>query len=294
MANIETVETQRANRRFIKESMRAPMLSREHEQELARHWREEKDQVALHELIRCHIRLAISAATRFRYYGLPMGDLIQEGNIGLMQAAARFDPDRGVRFSTYATWWVRAAMQNYILRNWSIVRTGTTRAQKSLFFSFRRLRAKIENRGFGEMDEEGRRQIANLLGTSVRDVEIMDSYLSSRDQSLHAAIGERGEDEMQDFVKDSRPSPEQVVLKVLDGETRSRWLAEAIKELAPRERTIISKRHLHDQGATLAELGRELGLSKERVRQIEYKAIGKLRVSMAKHVTDPSDIFCQD
>jgi RNA polymerase sigma-32 factor len=235
------------------------MLSREHEQELARHWREEKDQVALHELIRCHIRLAISAATRFRYYGLPMGDLIQEGNIGLMQAAARFDPDRGVRFSTYATWWVRAAMQNYILRNWSIVRTGTTRAQKSLFFSFRRLRAKIENRGFGEMDEEGRHQIANLLGTSVRDVEIMDSYLSR-----------------------------------LDGKTRSRWLAEAIKELAPRERTIISKRHLHDQGATLAELGRELGISKERVRQIEYKAIGKLRVSMAKHVTDPSDIFCQD
>lgn len=145
MAVLDTPETQTANRRFIKAAMKAPLLGREHELELARKWRDERDEAALHELTQSYMRLVISIASRFRNYGLPLGDLVQEGNVGLMQAAARFEPERELRFSTYATWWIRAAIQDFVLRNWSIVRTGTTRAQKALFFNLRRLRAVIQD-----------------------------------------------------------------------------------------------------------------------------------------------------
>lgn len=294
MPYIDTAQTQRANRRFIKESIRAPLLSREREFELARRWRGEEDEAALHELIRSYMRLAISTAEKFRNYGLPMGDLVQEGAIGLMQAAVRFEPERGVRFSTYAAWWIRSAMQDYILRNWSVVRTGTTAAQKSLFFNFRRLRAKIESCTEGPMDQKGKERIAKTLGVEVGDVDMMESRLSYSDQSLNAVVGENGEDEWQDFVLDTRPSPEQVVLEMRDSETRSRWLADALKELSERERTIISERRLREEAVTLEELGKELGISKERVRQIEHKAMEKLRASMAKHLESPSDMFFED
>ena len=229
MAHIDDPETQRANLTFIKASMREPLLSRDHEFELARNWREDGNESALHDLVRAYTRLVVSTASRFRNYGLPMGDLVQEGNVGLMQAAARFEPDREVRFSTYAAWWIRSAMQDYILRNWSIVRTGTTAAQKSLFFNLRRLRAKIEDASSnGALTQAGRLKIATELKVEVHEVEAMEMRLSGADQSLNAPISDSSEDDWQDFLADQRPSPEDVVIGMRDSNTRSKWLAEAL------------------------------------------------------------------
>jgi len=290
MAYIDDPATQRANLGFIKASMQTPLLSRAREFALARRWREAGDIAAMHELVRAYTRLVIATAARFRSYGLPMGDLVQEGNVGLMQAAARFEPARDVRFSTYAAWWIRSAMQDYVLRNWSIVRTGTTAAQKSLFFNLRRLRARIEEVSGGPLGEAGRRQIAATLGVDIAEVERMDLRLSSADQSLNAPMGE-GEEDWQDFIADGGPSPEQLVMGTRDGQTRSRWLAEALGELSPREQRIISARRLSEAGATLEQLGRALGVSKERVRQLEHRALLKLRQSMRRRTERPADLL---
>jgi RNA polymerase sigma-32 factor len=291
MAHIDDPETQKANLGFIRASMKEPLLLRDHEFELARRWREDAEVAALHELVCSYMRLVVATATRFRNYGLPIGDLVQEGNVGLMQAAARFEPEREVRFSTYATWWIRSAMQDYVLRNWSIVRTGTTAAQKSLFFNLRRLRAKIEDFSGLPLTHEGRLKIAAELNVELADVEAMETRLGGADQSLNAPISEGGDDDWQDFLADAGPSPEETVIGARDGATRSRWLAEALGELSPRERVIIAQRRLRDEGATLEELGRELGVSKERVRQLEHRALLKLRTAIQRHVERPADLF---
>ncbi len=291
MAYIDDPATQRFNLSFIKHSMRVPLLSRGREFELARRWREEHDTAALHELVRAYTRLVIAAAARFRSYGLPMGDLMQEGNVGLMQAAARFEPERDVRFSTYAMWWIRSAMQDYVLRNWSIVRTGTTAAQKSLFFNLRRLRARLEMSG-RPLSDAGRRQIAQALQVELAEVESMDLRLNGSDQSLNAPVGS-GEEDWQDFLADDGPSPEEVVIGRHDSAIRTRWLAEALRELSPRERRIIAERRLRDEGATLEELGRALGVSKERVRQLEHRALAKLRQSMCRQAERPADLLVE-
>jgi RNA polymerase sigma-32 factor len=282
MAFGETAAINDANREFIRESMSAALLSRERELTLARQWREDGNEQALHELVLAYMRLVISTAARFRNYGLPMGDLVQEGTVGLMQAAERFEPEREVRFSTYAAWWVRSAMQDYILRNWSVVRTGTTAAQKALFFNFRRLRARIDDSGAGQLDEAGRTQIATELAVSVDDVAAMEMRLAGSDQSLNARISPNGEDEWQDFLADDTPSPEEVVTLAHDNRTRSIWLAQALAELTDREQVIIKERRLRDDALTLEELGRTLGISKERVRQIEHRALEKLKTSLLR------------
>jgi RNA polymerase sigma-32 factor len=291
MAHIDDPQTQKANLTFIKASMKEPLLTRDHEFELAHRWRTAGDTAALHELVRAYTRLVVSIAARFRHYGLPVGDLVQEGNVGLMQAAARFEPDRGVRFSTYAAWWIRSAMQDYVLRNWSIVRTGTTAAQKSLFFNLRRLRARIEESSGAPLTDAGRRKIASELHVELAEVELMDMRLGAADQSLNAPVGDSSEDDWQDFLPDRRPNPEEVVTSTRDGEIRSRWLAEAMGELSSRERAIIRQRRLQEEGATLEELGRELGVSKERVRQLEHRALVKLRQSIRRRTESPADLF---
>lgn len=294
MAHIDDPKTQRANLDFIKSSMKEPLLERANEFELARRWREDGDEAALHTLVRSYMRLVVSTASRFRNYGLPMGDLVQEGNVGLMQAAARFEPQREVRFSTYATWWIRSAMQDYVLRNWSIVRTGTTAAQKSLFFNLRRLRARIDDSLGARLSDEGRRTIAEQLNVDVGEVESMEVRLGGFDQSLNAPLSDSSDDDWMDFLPDAGPSPETVAIGMRDAETRSRWLAEALRELSPREQTIIRQRRLTDEGATLEELGRELGVSKERVRQLESRALGKLKDSMLRHIEVPGDILLEN
>ena len=290
MASGDTVDAQRANRRLIRESMSAPLLTREHELALARRWRGNQDERALHELIESYMRLVVSTASRFKNYGLPLSDLVQEGVVGLMQAAARFEPERDVRFSTYAAWWIRSAMQDFILRNWSVVRTGTTAAQKSLFFNLRRLRAKIDDGRYASLDDAGKAYIAQELSVDVRDVEAMEMRMMGGDQSLNATIAPTGEDAWQDFLADDRPDPEEIVTGAHDAKQRSRWLALSLAELNERERTIIRERRLREDGRTLEELGVRLGISKERVRQIEHRALQKLKSSLMRHINDPIEI----
>jgi RNA polymerase sigma-32 factor len=292
MAHIDDPQTQRANLDYIRHSMAEPLLEKDHELDLARRWRDKGDEKALHELVRSYTRLVVSAASKFRNYGLPMGDLIQEGNIGLMQAANRFEPERELRFSTYANWWIRSAMQDYILRNWSIVRTGTTAAQKSLFFNLRRLRGKIERmNGTEGLTDVDRAKIAKELQVNIRDVEEMEGRLSGADNSLNAVISEDGEEEWQNFLKDERPNPEDIVIQMKDSKTRSQWLAEALGTLTEREQKIIRDRHLQYETVTLEDLGRELGVSKERVRQLEARAMEKLKAGLQGRVNDMMDMF---
>ncbi len=264
-------------RRYIAQAMDAPLLEREYEADLARRWRDDQDAAALHEIIEAHIRLVVRIASKFKGYGLPVGDLIQEGNTGLLEAANRFDPDRNVRFSTYATWWILAAMQEYIVRNSSIVRIGTTPAQKSLFFNLRKLRARLTDNSATHMTEDQRQMIADGLGVPLAAVERMEAHLSRPDQSLNATIGDSEADEFMDLLADDSPSPEAVVGDLIDSETRSAWIKEAMEHLTPRERDVIQQRFLTDDKITLAEIGETFGVTKERIRQIEGKALSKLR-----------------
>jgi RNA polymerase sigma-32 factor len=277
MARTDGGGMSRGDVQFIRRCMKTSLLSREREQDLALAWRDRHDQRALHELILAYARLVVAAAMRLRAYGLPVGDLIQEGNIGLMEAATRFDPGRQVRFSTYADWWIRAAMQDYILRNWSIVRTGTTAAQKALFFNLRRLRARIADPTRDAMSGAESAQIAHTLGVPQADVLAMEQRLANGDSSLNAVIGEEGEESWQDYLVDSRPNPEEAVTARHDEDRCRVWLASALGRLPPRERRIVESRRLAENALTLAELGSEFGVSKERVRQLEQRALDRLK-----------------
>ena len=269
--------------------MRAPYLDRDEEHTLAVRWREAEDQAALHRLTQAHMRLVIAIAARFRNFGLPMGDLIQEGHVGLLEAAARFEPAREVRFSTYATWWIRASIQDYILRNWSIVRGGTSSAQKALFFNLRRLRARLAQTSDPRPRQLVYAEIASAIGVSRADVEVMDSRLSGPDMSLNAPIHEGeggGTADRQDFLVDTVPLPDETVGAAIDGERRLIWLRSALNVLNEREMRIVKERRLRDDGATLESLGETLGISKERVRQIENRALEKLRVALLRENPD--------
>lgn len=271
--------------------MAAPYLERAEEHDLAVRWRETEDQAALHRLTSAHMRLVIAIAARFRNFGLPMGDLIQEGHVGLLEAAARFEPAREVRFSTYATWWIRASIQDYVLRNWSIVRGGTSSSQKALFFNLRRLRARLAQ----AIDPLPRAvvfaEIAHAIGVSPRDVELMDSRLSGPDTSLNAPINETdgGTSDRQDFLVDGVPLPDETVGETIDTERRLNWLRSALDVLSARELRIVSERRLQEGGATLEALGASLGISKERVRQIENRALEKLRMELLRGHPDEAD-----
>ena len=289
MSMIDTMSAQRADRRFVQGAMAAPMLDREHELELARRWREHSDQSALHELVTSYLRLVVATAGRYRNYGLPMPDLVQEGMVGLMQAAARFEPERDGRFSPSAAWWIRSALQDFVLRNWSIVRTGTTAAQKSLFFNLRRLRARIDGGRKQQMDDDDRAMIAQELDVGIADVIAMEHRLSAADQSLNAPVGLEGESVGQDFIADERPTPEEALADGHDSQTRTRWIASSLATLSEREQIIIRERRLREEGSTLEELGRKLGISKERVRQIEHRALQKLKSALLQRVKDPAD-----
>jgi len=275
-----------ASRMFMRAAMRAPYLARDEEHALAVKWREARDQQALHRMISAHMRLVISMAGKFRYFGLPMSDLIQEGSVGLLEAASRFEPAREVRFSTYASWWIRASMQDYILRNWSIVRGGTSSAQKALFFNLRRLRMRISAGREAMSSDELHRHISSALGVPQADVALMDARLSGPDTSLNAPIAnEEGATERMDFLVSDAPLPDETVEAAIDVERRARWLNAALGSLNERELKIIRERRLRDAGATLESLGANLGISKERVRQIESRALAKLRGALVK--SDP-------
>jgi RNA polymerase sigma-32 factor len=280
-----------ARRTMVKAAMAAPYLEREEEHDLAVLWKEKQDQDALHKITTAHMRLVISMASKFRNFGLPINDLIQEGHVGLLEAAARFEPEREVRFSTYATWWIRASMQDYILRNWSIVRGGTSSTQKALFFNLRRLRARLSQSGAATSAPAMYRQISDALGVSEKDVALMDSRLSGPDTSLSAPVSdeESGSAARMDFLVDDRPLQDEVVEGLIDDRRRHDWLYGALDVLNDRERRIITQRRLSEDGATLESLGNELGISKERVRQIENRALEKLRGALVRGNPDMAD-----
>ena len=271
---------------LVKSAMAAPFLARDYEHDLAVRWKNDRDEDALHELTEAHMRLVIAIAVRFRHYGLPVADLIQEGHVGLLEAAARFDPDREVRFSTYATWWIRASIQDYILRNWSIVRGGTSSAQKALFFNLRRLRAKLSVGGEPRGNSVLYAEIAKALGVKRTDVEMMDTRLSGPDVSLNAPIADgdsaSAPSERIEFLVDKQPLPDETVGTAIDTDRRMRWLKDALSLLSEREFNILRERRLNEEAMTLEELGTRLGISKERVRQIESRAIEKLRLALTE------------
>mgnify|MGYP002621890688 CR=1 FL=1 len=269
-------------RRFSRTAMRAELLDAETERELAYAWRDQRDEAALHRLITAYMRLAISMASKFRHYGAPMNDLIQEAGLGLMKAAEKFDPDRGVRFSTYAVWWIKASIQDYVMRNWSMVRTGSTSSQKSLFFNLRRVQAQLEREAqeLGEAldGHQLRERIAQTIGVPLADVEMMTGRLSGSDLSLNAqqSNDEDGR-EWIETIEDEGAQAADVVEERHDRRALREWLKQAMAVLSARERYVVAERKLRDDPRTLESLGDELGLSKERIRQIEAAAFGKMR-----------------
>jgi RNA polymerase sigma-32 factor len=268
-----------------RQAMRAELLDAETELRLAYAWRDRRDEAALHRLITAYMRLAISMAARFRRYGAPMNDLIQEASLGLMKAADKFDPDRGVRFSTYAVWWIKASIQDYVMRNWSMVRTGSTSSQKALFFNLRRVQAKLEReasqRGETLDQHQLRQMVATEVGVPLADVEMMEGRLAGSDYSLNAtqSTDEDGR-EWIDALEDEGVQAAEAVEEAHDTGRLRDWLVTALQGLNARERYIVAERKLKDEGRTLESLGEELGLSKERVRQLEAAAFAKMRRSL--------------
>jgi RNA polymerase sigma-32 factor len=274
----------------------APFLDRDEEHSLAVRWHYRGDEQALHRLTRAHMRLVIAMSVRFRHYGLPISDLIQEGHVGLLQAASRFDPEREVRFSTYATWWIRAAIQDFVLRNWSIVRGGTSSAQKALFFNLRRLRARLS------VDASGGTaavfdQIAATLGVQRAEVELMNARFSSPDLSLNVPVSDSdtaaAPAQRLDLLADQGPLPDELVEDSIDADRRIHWLKDALKDLNPRELAILRHRRLAEESATLESLGVRFGISKERVRQIECRALEKLRRTLVERHGDDDEGLVQ-
>ncbi|MEM8790716.1 MAG: RNA polymerase factor sigma-32 [Pseudomonadota bacterium] len=272
---------QRSSSDVSRRAMAAELLDAETEVDLARRWRDHGDEQALHRLTTAYLRLAISMAAKYRRYGTPMSDLIQEAGVGLMKAASKFDPDRGVRFSTYAVWWIKASIQDYVMRNWSMVRTGSTSSQKALFFNMRRVRAKLEAElsasGADPTEVEIRKEIAEELGVPLRDVEMMDARLAGADFSLNAQqAGEEGR-EWVETLEDDAPQAEEIVGRDSDLSTARGWLSDAFTALTDREQIIIKARKLAEVPETLESLGEKFGLSKERIRQLEAQALRKMR-----------------
>ncbi|MEI4196761.1 RNA polymerase factor sigma-32 [Roseovarius sp. E0-M6] len=269
-------------------AMTAELLDAETELRLAYAWRDERDEAALHRLINAYMRLAISMASKYRRYGAPMNDLIQEAGVGLMKAADKFDPDRGVRFSTYAVWWIKAGIQDYVMRNWSMVRTGSTSSQKSLFFNMRRVQAQIEREAAAQGEEldghQLREMIASEVGVPLRDVEMMEGRLSGSDLSLNATQSAEDEGrEWIDTIEDEGKRGDEMVEESHDYSTLKSWLRDAMEGLNERERFIVRQRKLCEDARTLESLGEELGLSKERVRQVEAAALGKMRKRLERN-----------
>ena len=272
------------DRKFISRTMKAPLLEREEEVKLGTELRDKGDEKALDKLVSSHLRLVVKMAAGFKGYGLPVSDLIQEGTLGLIDAAKKFDPEKGVRFSTYARWWILASIQDYVMRNSSIVKIGTTPAQKSLFFNLRRLRSKISKNLAGPMSDEDRVEIAKILNVPTASVERMEALLSGYDSSLNTIIGSDESDgsELQEFLEDERPNPEENIAHHSNQTSRNNVIEKALAALDERERQIIRHRFLEENKPTLEEIGNDFGVSKERIRQIEGRALEKLKLFLKK------------
>jgi RNA polymerase sigma-32 factor len=272
--------------RYLQEIRKFPMLAPEEELNLAKRWRDVADEAAAHKLVTSHLRLVAKIAMGYRGYGLPVGELISEGNVGMMQAVKRFDPDRGFRLATYAMWWIRAAIQEYILHSWSLVKMGTTAAQKKLFFNLRRLKGQIGALEDGDLQPEVVAKIAKTLAVPEQDVVSMNRRLASPDNSLNAPVRADSEGEWQDWLVDESESQETELADRQDMSNRKDLLNGALRTLNERERHILIERRLKDEPTTLEELSQQYNISRERVRQIEVRAFEKLQKSMKQQITE--------
>ena len=290
MAIAKNINLNKLDRKFLNDSMKEPMLSRDEEKQLAEAWVFNSDKKAMHKIIRAYSKLVIAFSMKFKNYGLPVNDLVQEGHIGLMQAMAKFEPARDIRFSTYASWWIRSAIQDYVLKNWSIVRTGTTASQKALFFSLRRL--KLELSKYSKNEEEVRNKVAKKLNIKVADVENMENRFIQEDKSLNAKVSDDYNQEFGNFIVDDNCLDELEIVNRLDLARKRTWFKKAMRELGIRESQIIALRHLSDDPLTLEKLGELFKISKERVRQIENRAIKKLK-SLVRKLSSKESRMCK-
>jgi RNA polymerase sigma-32 factor len=263
--------------RYLHEIRKFPMLEVGEEYMLAKRWREHADPDAAHKLVTSHLRLVAKIAMGYRGYGLPLSELISEGNVGMMQAVKRFDPDRGFRLATYAMWWIRASIQEYILHSWSLVKMGTTAAQKKLFFNLRRLKGQIQAIEEGDMTPEHVQKIARELDVPEDDVVNMNRRLAAPDHSLNAPLRSDGEGEWQDWLVDETENQETTLSAREELGVRRDLLRAALTHLTDRERDILAERRLKDEPTTLEDLSQRYGISRERVRQIEVRAFDKLQ-----------------
>jgi RNA polymerase sigma-32 factor len=272
--------------RYLQEIRKFPMLTPEQELDLSRRWRDSQDQSAAHALVTSHLRLVAKIAMGYRGYGLPVGELISEGNVGMMQAVKRFDPDRGFRLATYAMWWIRAAIQEYILHSWSLVKMGTTAAQKKLFFNLRRLKGQMQAIEDGDLQPEQVAKIARILDVPEQDVVSMNRRLAAPDNSLNSPVRADSEGEWQDWLVDEGESQETVLADRQEYTGRKALLNDALKTLNERERHILIERRLKDNPTTLEDLSQQYNISRERVRQIEVRAFEKLQKAMKAQVAE--------
>jgi RNA polymerase sigma-32 factor len=269
---------------YLEEIRRFPMLEPQEEYMLAKRWREQGDRDAAHRLVTSHLRLVAKIAMGYRGYGLPISEVISEGNVGLMQAVKRFEPDKGFRLATYAMWWIKAAIQEYILRSWSLVKMGTTANQKKLFFNLRKAKSKISALDEGDLRPDQVASIAKRLGVTEQDVIDMNRRLGG-DASLNAPIREDGDSgEWQDWLVDETPSQERILVESEEFDNRRKALSQALSVLNDRERRIFEARRLADEPITLEELAEEFGVSRERVRQIEVRAFEKVQKAVRNRV----------
>ncbi|MDE7539630.1 RNA polymerase sigma factor RpoH [Gluconobacter sphaericus] len=270
--------------RYLQEIRKFPLLTPQEELDLSRQWRKNEDTSAAHRLVTSHLRLVAKIAMGYRGYGLPVNELISEGNIGMMQAVRRFDPERGFRLATYAMWWIRAAMQEYILHSWSLVKIGTTASQKKLFFNLRRLKGQMRAIDDGDLKPEQVNSIATTLGVPEQDVLSMNQRLAAPDHSLNAPLRIDGEGEWQDWLVDDHENQEQTYAASEEFTGRKALLDQALMTLNERERHILSERRLKEEPSTLEELSHHYNVSRERIRQIEARAMEKLQKAMAAEV----------
>ncbi len=272
--------------RYLAEIRQFPMLEQSEEFMLAKRWQEHQDTEAAHKMVTSHLRLVAKIAMGYRGYGLPMSEVISEGNVGLMQAVKRFDPDKGFRLATYAMWWIRAAIQEYILHSWSLVKIGTTAAQKKLFFNLRRVKGQLKALEEGDLRPETVKEIATRLDVPESDVVDMNRRLAAPDHSLNAPVRMDGEGEWQEWLVDETDSQETILAESQEFGRRQKLLDRALKLLNPRERRILSERRLKDEPTTLEDLSKEFGISRERVRQIEVRAFDKVQRAIRNAALD--------
>jgi RNA polymerase sigma-32 factor len=277
MTKLPTATPEGALSLYLRDVGKFPMLEAAEEYRLAKAWREHRASDAAHKLVTSHLRLVARIAMEYRGYGLPISELISEGHVGIMQAVMHFDPDRGFRLSTYAIWWIRASIQEYILRSWSLVKIGTTTAQKKLFFNLRKLKIQLRAIDEGDMSPETVKVIADRLEVPACDVISMNRRLAGRDHSLNAPLGIDGDGEWQDWLVDQSENQEIQLADRQELTKRQRLLSQALKSLTERERHILTKRRLREEPATLADLSGEYGISRERVRQIDLYAFEKVQ-----------------